>query len=419
MAPVPAIPVIVLLLVFLGIAVRKIGRFTFQIWQVMLLGAVAVLVTGQISPVSALRAINLDVMLFLFGMFVVGVALYESGELLVLSNRILRRAGNTGTLLLLLVFSLGFLSALLMNDTLAIIGTPLVLYLARTNRISPKLLLLTLAFSVTTGSVMSPIGNPQNLLVALNGPVPNPFVTFAWYLAVPTLICLALVYLFLRFFFRGEAWTGETVFNHEVVKDARLALLSQVSLGILVALILAKVAGSFAGVGAWLSLPVIALLAAVPVLALSDRRVEMARKVDWETLVFFAAMFVLMEAVWESGFLQSFIGLFGEGITSVPVILGLSVVVAQFVSNVPWVALYLPVITEAGGSMAALMALAAGSTIAGNLSILGAASNVIIIQNAEKEGETLTFMEFVKIGLPLTLVQVLVYWFFLTTMGGG
>jgi Na+/H+ antiporter NhaD/arsenite permease-like protein len=260
---------------------------------------------------------------------------------------------------------------------------------------------------------MSPIGNPQNLLVALNGPVPNPFVTFAVYLAVPTLLCLVLVYLFLRVAFRNEAWEREITLNNDGVKDERLALLSRVSLVLLVALIIAKVAGSFLGLGSWLSLPAIALAAAVPVLALSGRRVEMVRKVDWETLVFFAAMFVLMESVWESGFLQAFIGLFGEGITSIPVILGLSVVVAQFVSNVPWVALYLPVITEAGGSVAALMALAAGSTISGNLSILGAASNVIIIQNAEKEGETLGFREFVKVGLPLTLVQVLVYWFFL------
>jgi Na+/H+ antiporter NhaD/arsenite permease-like protein len=343
----------------------------------------------------------------------VGVALHESGELLVLSNRVLRRARTPDQLLLLLVFSLGFFSALLMNDTLAIIGTPLALYLARSCRISPKLLLLTLAFSVTTGSVMSPIGNPQNLLVAVNGPVPNPFVTFAWYLAVPTLLCLALVYLFLRFAFRNEAWEREITLGNDGVKDGKLALLSRVSLVLLVVLIVVKVLASFAGIAPWLSLPVIALLAAVPVLALSGRRVEMVRKVDWETLVFFAAMFVLMEAVWESGVLQSFLGLFGEGITSIPVILWLSVIVAQFVSNVPWVALYLPVITEAGGSTAALMALAAGSTIGGNLSILGAASNVIIIQNAEKEGETLSFREFVKIGLPLTLVQVLVYWFFL------
>ena len=413
MAFAPAIPVIVLALVFLGIAIRRIGRFTFKIWQIMLIGAVAVLVTGQISPASAIRAVNMDVMIFLFGMFVVGVALNESGYLLSLSTRIFRRAGNQNQLLLLLVFSLGMLSALLMNDTIAIIGTPLALYVSRMNRISPKLLLLTLAFSVTTGSVMSPIGNPQNLLIALNGPVVNPFITFARYLAIPTIISLILVYLFLRIAFRKESWERELEFNHEEVKDARLALLSKVSLVVLVTLILIKIAGFSVGLDTWISLPAIALLSAFPILALSARRVEIARKVDWETLIFFAAMFVLMASVWESGVLQSFFTLFGEGITSIPVILGLSIIVSQFVSNVPWVALYLPVITKSGASMAALMALAAGSTIAGNLSILGAASNVIIIQNAEKEGETLTFPEFVKIGLPLTLVQALVYWFFL------
>jgi Na+/H+ antiporter NhaD/arsenite permease-like protein len=71
-------------------------------------------------------------------------------------------------------------------------------------------------------------------------------------------------------------------------------------------------------------------------------------------------------------------------------------------------------IQQAGGSTAQLMALAAGSTIAGNLTILGAASNVIIIQNAEKQDETLTFREFVRVGVPLTAIQVVVYWIFLT-----
>jgi Na+/H+ antiporter NhaD/arsenite permease-like protein len=409
----PTIPVIVLVVVFLGIAIRRIGRFTFRIWQIMLMGAVAVLVTGQISPVSALRAINLDVMIFLFGMFVVGVALHESGYLLSLSTRIFRRARSPDQLLLLLIFSLGILSALLMNDTIAIIGTPIAIYFSRMNRISPKLLLLALAFSVTTGSVASPIGNPQNLLVALHGSVGNPFITFARYLALPTAISLLLVYLFLKFAYRGEAWERGLTFNHEAVRDGRLALISRVSLGVLVALILVKIAGFFVGLDTWVTLPAIALLSALPVLALSERRIEIVRKVDWETLIFFAAMFVLMESVWESGFFQSFIQLIGGEITRIPVILGLSLTVSQFVSNVPWVALYLPAVTKSGESMAALMALAAGSTISGNLSILGAASNVIIIQNAEKEGETLTFPEFVKIGLPLTLLQALVYWFFL------
>jgi Na+/H+ antiporter NhaD/arsenite permease-like protein len=90
-------------------------------------------------------------------------------------------------------------------------------------------------------------------------------------------------------------------------------------------------------------------------------------------------------------------------------ILVTSVVISQFISNVPFVALFQPMILQAGGSTEQLMALAAGSTIAGNLTILGAASNVIIIQNAEKQGETLTFWEFARVGLPLTILQVAVY----------
>lgn len=90
-----------------------------------------------------------------------------------------------------------------------------------------------------------------------------------------------------------------------------------------------------------------------------------------------------------------------------------SIVLSQFISNVPLVALYLPILTKLGVTSQGLMALAAGSTIAGNFSILGAASNVIIIQNAEKKfGETLTFLEFVRIGIPLTVVNTMVYWLF-------
>lgn len=84
------------------------------------------------------------------------------------------------------------------------------------------------------------------------------------------------------------------------------------------------------------------------------------------------------------------------------------------ISNVPLVTLYLPLLISSGASTKGMMALVAGSTIAGNLFILGAASNVIIIQNAEKKsGETLTFLEFAKIGVPMTTINILIYWLFL------
>ena len=185
------------------------------------------------------------------------------------------------------------------------------------------------------------------------------------------------------------------------------------SLVIILLLTAANIAASLLGTRMVITLPLIALGAAVPVILLSKRRWTVIRGIDWATLVFFAAMFVLMECVWQTGFFQVFVD--GSMVSSVPMILGTSVLISQFISNVPFVALFQPMILQAGdGTTAQLMALAAGSTVAGNLTILGAASNVIIIQNAEKQGNTISFIEFVKVGIPLTVLQLAVYWVFLS-----
>jgi Na+/H+ antiporter NhaD/arsenite permease-like protein len=405
------IPIIVLALVFLLIIVRKIGNFRLQIWQIMAMGAIAVLATLQISPLNALKAINLDVMFFLFGMFIVGEALVNSGYLSYLSYRLFRRAKSLDSLVLFILFGIGTMAAFLMNDTLAIIGTPVVLLLASKAKTSPKILLLALAFAVTIGSVTSPIGNPQNLLIAINGNVANPFITFFRYLLLPTLINLMLAYFLLRLFYRKQFDHQTLTDQPETIKDPELARLCRISLVLLAVLIVVKIVTVFAGLKIDFRLTYIALTAALPVILFSPKRFTIIRKIDWTTLIFFASMFILMASVWNSGVFQNVINSTTLKLNSVPVIMGISVVLSQFISNVPLVALYLPMLMKMGITNAGLMALAAGSTIAGNLSILGAASNVIIIQNAEqKSGETLTFWEFVRIGVPLTAINVLVYW---------
>ena len=410
----PAIPIIVLSLVFILIAVRQVGSVKLQIWQIMLFGALAVLATGQIAPTDALKAINIDVMLFLFGMFVVGQALDESGYLCHLSYQLFKRAKTTDNLLLMILFVMGFASAFLLNDTLAIIGTPVVLLLSKKHGVPPKLLLLALAFAVTIGSVMSPIGNPQNLLIALNGDIQSPFVTFFKYLLIPTVLNLLLAYLLLKLFFRGQFHSKPLNHLQETINDPRLARLAKLSMMLIIILVLAKILLVSLGAKTDFRMTYIALAAAFPIILFSPKRLGILKRIDWPTLVFFAAMFVLMESVWDSGFFQSGIATLGLDIAPIYMILAISVLLSQLISNVPLVALYLPMLLHVGASTNEMMALAAGSTIAGNLFILGAASNVIIIQNAEqKAGETLTFMEFAKIGVPLTLVNVLVYWLFL------
>ena len=151
-----------------------------------------------------------------------------------------------------------------------------------------------------------------------------------------------------------------------------------------------------------LRLTAIALAAALPLLVFSPRRFALLRRIDWPTLAFFAAMFVLMRSVWDTGLFQSLLARSRADLGGVPAVLGVSIGLSQLISNVPLVALYLPMLQQIGATPAGLAALAAGSTIAGNLLLLGAASNVIIVQNAESrsggagEGATLTFGAFAR-----------------------
>jgi len=408
------ISIVILLIVFILIAVRQFANIRYRIWQVMLAGALAVLVTGQISPLQALKAINPDVMLFLFGMFVVGQALDESGYLSHLSHRFFSRARSLDHLVLLVLLVTGILSAFLMNDTLAIIGTPVMLLLARQTGAPARVLLLSLAFAITIGSVMSPIGNPQNLLIAVNGHLASPFVTFFRYLSLPTLVNLLLAYLLLRLCYKDHFRKKLPFTSPEPIRDRRLAMLSRASLTLLFILVLAKISTVFLHLKIDIRLTYIALASALPIILFSPQRLGIIRRIDWYTLIFFTAMFVLMESVWDAGFLQSVLNATHLTLTATSAILGISVLLSQVISNVPFVALYLPLLLQLGASLKGMMALAAGSTIAGNFSILGAASNVIIIQNAEKNSaETLTFLDFMKVGVPLTVINIAVYWLFL------
>ncbi len=403
------IAVAVLCIVLFLIAFRQVGKLRLQIWQVMLLGAIAVLVTGQISPASALHAINFEVMLFLFGMFAVGQAMEDSGYLSHIAYKMFRHAKSQGMLLLMIIFGMGIASAFLMNDTIAIVGTPVVLLLAKKHGIHAKVLLLALAFAVTIGSVMSPIGNPQNFLIASEGDIRNPFLTFAFHLALPTMLNLLATFLLLRHLYKEHFHDKGLSHSQEPIRNHNLATVSKISLAILILLICAKML--LAGLGMDLNLTYIAIAAAAPVLIyrVFAKNFHIMRRIDWFTLVFFAAMFVLMQAVWESGFVQHTME--GYDVQAPLTIFTASILLSQLISNVPLVALYIPLLAK--GSVQQMMALAAGSTIAGNMMILGAASNVIIIQNAEKKGETITFLEFARIGVPLTIINSIIYYLFL------
>lgn len=407
------LPLWTLFAVFLLIAFRHLAGGRLAIWQIVLAGALFVLLTGAIAPGAAWRAVDWEVIGFLAGVFVLGQALVASGLLYRASYRLLGRVGSAEGLVLAVLAASGLASALLMNDTLAVIGTPLMLALARAHRLPPALLLLALAFGVTLGSAMSPVGNPQNLLIALHGGLANPFLTFFGRLALPTLINLLLAWLVLRIAFRRDFHGRALLHAVPELADARLARLAGMGLVAMVGVVCLKAGMAAAGTVFQLPMWTVAAAACAPVLLASPRRLEMVRDIDWHTLVFFAALFVLVRSVWDSGSVQSWLAADRAAYTSTPAMLAGSALLSQLVSNVPLVALVLPLVHSVDGHVTALLALAAGSTVAGNLSLVGAASNVIIVQAAERHGGHLGFWRFLAVGAPLTLLNLLVYWLFL------
>lgn len=401
--------------VFLMMIVRRIGGLRLDLWQIMGIGALLVLVAGEITIFEAIKAINWEVMFFLTTMFFIGAAMEESGYLSHLTYEMFKRTKTIDGLVITILFVMGIGSAFLMNDTLAIVGTPVMLHLARKHQVKPSFLLLTLAFAVTIGSTLSPLGNPQNFLIASEGKIDASLLTFARYLMIPTFLNLLVAYGFLRLFYWKEFHQTRLLsHSQEPIHDHQMAVLSRFSLWILLGGVAVKIVLSLFPNGYDLPFLGITVLASLPPLLFGKNKLRLLKRFDWHTLLFFASMFVLMKSVWNTGYFQRFLEVIPFSLTSPWMILATSVIGSQILSNVPLVALYLPLLLEEGGGIKEMMILAAGSTVAGNLTILGAVSNVIILQSAEKrERETVTFWEFVRIGIFLTIVNVMVYAFFL------
>lgn len=403
-----SLSIIILLFILIAIALRSFLPFSLPIWLIMLLGGVAVLVTSQIEFVAAVHAVDFEIIFYLLGVFVIAQGLECSGVLEQVTEKMFAKNANALFALFVIVFLLGLAAALLMNDAIAIIGTPVILQLCRGQKKMAVVLLMTLAYAITIGSVFSPVGNPQNLLIAVKSGMDAPFITFFLGLILPTLINLGLLYGVVALLYRKQFSKPMAAIERVVIRDKHSAWVSTLSFYFFVALIALKITLNFFGKD--LDFALIALVAALPIVLFGRQRKQVFRHLDWGTLVFFVAMFVVMQSVWDSGFFQLWIDKAHIAITGTPWILAISALLSQLISNVPLVALYMPLLQEAGVHVHQYLALAAGSTLAGNIFIFGAASNMIIIQNAEKRGfKDFNVGLFSLIGIPLTVVNLFVY----------
>ncbi|MGA8158609.1 MAG: SLC13 family permease [Rhodoplanes sp.] len=382
------------------IAVREWLPEWLKIWHIMLVGAGVMLLAGEISPRDALAAVDWNIIAYLFAVFSIGTSLYLNG----VSHRIADRLvglGSAKAALAAFIVCFAVVAAIVTNDAAAIIGAPIAFVLAARTGVDPKTFLIALCVTVTVGSMATPIGNPQNLLIAESGDLPAPLFTFLAWLIVPTVISLAMAAWWFSYSLKSDGSSSGAVAERASVSESDKKLWpSLIAVGLLGVLVTADSVMSVFDPKSGIPLGLAACVACIPVYAFDRRRKQTFLGLDWPTLVFFVAMFIVTGALLTSGSLHRLLGDVRAQMTDPLVTAAIGFFGSQIFSNVPLVDMYLKVADSY--STDSLIMLAASSTLAGNVFIIGAASNVIVLQQSEAfGGPSITFTEFFRAVLPV------------------
>ncbi|AFY62365.1 Na+/H+ antiporter NhaD-like permease [Synechococcus sp. PCC 6312] len=381
---------LVLGITYLGLAMGQWPGLPLNRAAIALVGAAAVMGLGVVTLPQAWQAIDPTTIVFLFSLMIVNLYLGYGGFFNLALQQMLGLTRSPWGLVVLLSVGSGLLSAFFLNDTLVLVGTPLVLAMTAALNLNPIPYLLALAGATNIGSVATLSGNPQNILIgSLSG---ISYGLFVRQLAPVAILGIGIQLAWLWWLY-PEIRVWEPV---PVMALPKLRLLQP---------LLTKslwVAGLML-VGFMVGLPLgpVALTAAAVLLVISGIKAErVLRQVDGMLLLLFAGLFILTQATRHLNLLQSLTPVVANpwGLA------GLTVVLSNLISNVPAVLLLTPLI--APDDTQAWLLLAASSTLAGNLSLFGSVANLIMVEAARSKGHHLSFREHLRFGLPLTLVTV-------------
>ncbi|MDQ3333841.1 MAG: SLC13 family permease [Myxococcota bacterium] len=393
---------VVFTLVYLVIATRQLHFIGLDRPAAAIVGAVGMVVVGGLPMDAALRAIDLDVVILLFGVLLIAAYLAEARFFRLTTYLVITRARTARSLLFGLTFVVGGLSAFLLNDTVCVLLTPLVVAVVVEARLPPLPYLLALASAANVGGVVSFSGNPQNMIV---GAAAQGTIGFAQYmlLTLPVgVACLALNALVILWLFRKEL-PKEPLVDRSPPRPAIDRALAAKSLGAL---------ALFAGLaiaGYSLSGSAMAAAAALMVVARTPPKTAFAR-VDWQLLVFFAGLFVVVAGIAHAGVLAHVFDyvqpVVARGDLAGDVaFITLIVIGSNVVSNVPLVLVAVTWMPSMPDPTWGFIMLAVASTLAGNLTMFGSVANIIVFEGAGPRGE-IGFWRFLRYGLVITIADL-------------
>ena len=366
-----------------------------------LLGAVLMVATGVVAPERAYRAVNYDTIVLLLAMMLVSAYLYLAHFFEWAADVVLRFSHTPQRLLLYLTLTSGILSALLVNDTICLMLTPLVIAVIRRGKLPLLPYLIALATSANIGSVATLVGNPQNMIIGHFSHI--PFSQFSRTLAPAAIIGLAINFIILRFGFRRALRAATIEPEIHVVPKLDRGLFTIVCIVFL---------SIFACFVAGLNLAWTALAGAVLVMVLARRDThEVLKLVDWHLLVFFAALFVVVDGLSDTGLPDAIYRhlqpVFGSSVTAQTWNLTwFSAAGSNIFSNVPFVLVAGKWIARFAEPELMWKVLALATTFAGNLTIIGSVANMIVVESARGHIEV-SFWDYARFGIPITVLTTL------------
>jgi Na+/H+ antiporter NhaD/arsenite permease-like protein len=372
---------------FRGLALDRTG--------IVLLGAIAIMAAGRLTPEEAWRCVDFPTIGLLFGLMVISAQFRLGGFYTMVARRLTAGSSSPGAFMAQLLAVSAGLSALLANDIICLALTPVVIEIAAARRLNPIPFLIGLACSSNIGSAATLIGNPQNMLIGQL--LHLPFLPYLVDAIVPVLVGLVACWLILWLLYR-QRWSGSL----ELAPiEGQPFDLWQTTKGILVL-------GGLIVFFLWPTVPrEVAALGAAGILLMSRRMASprFLSLIDWNLLVLFIGLFIINHALAESGMLGDAVAwLRGSGVDpdNGPVLFGSSAVLSNLVSNVPAVMLLLPSTSHPDAGLN----LAVASTFAGNFILVGSIANIIVAEQAARLGVTFGAAEHARAGIPITLVTL-------------
>jgi Na+/H+ antiporter NhaD/arsenite permease-like protein len=404
--------IIVFVVAYIFIILEKIHR-TIVVW----IAAALVIALGVINQEKAIEHIDFNTILLLIGMMVIVGITRRSGVfeyLAIKSAKIVK--GKPAALLLVLALITALASALLDNVTTVLLIVPVTYALTDRLEISPIPFLFTEIFASNIGGTATLIGDPPNIMIG--SATGLGFMDFATNLALPSMVILIVTALSLWLIFRKDLISAPDKIaslmklnETDYIQEWSILKKSLLVLGF-------TILGFLLHQSLHLESATIALLGAGILMFITrEEPEEILLTIEWPTIFFFAGLFILVGGLQVNGVIsliaEKSLQLIGNSVLFTGTfVLWLSALASAFIDNIPFVATMIPLLQEVGQLSHLPMesiwwSLSLGACLGGNGTLIGASANVIVAGIAERNGTTIKFIDFLKIGFPLMILSIL------------